>query len=575
MRRTIILITLLLLVSAGLPLIGQDVLLKGVVTDAKYHTPVPYVAIFVQGAPVGTVANNIGEFTLVIPDSLADRQLVVVRERYKLMYFSLDNLHQSPSISPNLHQSQSHSTQSQSDSISINLHQSPSISPNLNQSQTQSVEIALQPDYTLERIQALQDSITESSGGFAAFLSKAVKFVKNDWIPLGNPETNRFDFGRIQTFPTYNPIEGVRLRGGIASNSRLNPHFFMKGYVAYGFKDQRFKYRGEAIYSFTPKAYHEEEFPKNNLRVVYENDLYSPGEMHPYAPNELLLITYRRSLNEATYRNFTEINYEKESKNGLAYTIRMRKSRFEPQGTLRFEKLHDNAVIEEDALETTEAGVLLRYSVSEAYDQQKRKRIPLETTSPVFFLSHTIGMKDFLGGEVPYHRTELSVQKRFLLGNTGRLDVVGDVMKVWDKVPFPLLVYPNQRYRHLIENNAFFLNRALEFMADEQYTLRMTFVGDDFLLAKIPFTNLLQLRELVSLRVAQGRLSDKNNPAISSDGLFSFPSVSHTYGNSPYVEGTIGITNILGLIRVEYVHRFTYRNHPDALLGAVRVDVTL
>lgn len=41
------------------------------------------------------------------------------------------------------------------------------------------------------------------------------------------------------------------------------------------------------------------------------------------------------------------------------------------------------------------------------------------------------------------------------------------------------------------------------------------------------------------------------------------------------MEGTIGITNILGLLRVEYVHRFTYRDHPEALLGKVRVDVTL
>jgi hypothetical protein len=35
------------------------------------------------------------------------------------------------------------------------------------------------------------------------------------------------------------------------------------------------------------------------------------------------------------------------------------------------------------------------------------------------------------------------------------------------------------------------------------------------------------------------------------------------------------LTNLLGLLRIEYVHRFTYRDHPDALLGRVRVDVTL
>lgn len=524
----------LLLMSIGVSLQGQETLLKGVVKDAKYHTPVPYAALFIQGTSIGTVANNVGEFSFIVPDSLTDRQLMVARERFQLNSFPLNNRDR--------------------DDLIITLH----------------------PDGYVDRVLEMQDSIAVNSGSFGAFLSKAVKFVTNDWIPLGNTETNRFDFGRIQTIPTYNPIEGIRLRGGIASNSRLNPHFFVRGYVAYGFGDQRLKYRGEAIYSFTEKAYHEDEFPKNNLRLVHENDLYSPGDMHPYALNDLLLVTYRRSLDEATYRNFAELNYEREYKNGLAHMFRVRQSRFVPQGELRFESDYEDGVVYTDGqLHTTEIGVTMRYSVREAYDQQKRKRIPLELTSPLFFLSHTIGVNGFMGGEAGYHRTEFSAQKRFLLGSAGRLDAVGEVMKVWDRVPFPLLVYPNQRYRYQIENNFFFLNRSLEFVADEQYTLRMTFVGDDFLLSKMAITDMLQIKELISLRAAYGRLSDKNDPLLHPKELYRFPAVSHQYDSLPYIEGTIGITNILGLLRVEYVHRFTYRNYPDAILSAVRVDITL
>lgn len=524
----------LFLVSAGVSVFAQNRLLKGVVKDAQYHTPVAYAALFIQGTPIGTVANNVGEFAFTVPDSLFGRQLMVVREKFQLTSLSLVGRNWDDLI------------------------------------------IELQPDKFVDRIRAMQDSIVATSGGFAAFLARATKFVTNDWIPLGNSGTNRFDFGRIQTIPTYNPIEGIRLRGGIASNSRFSPHFFVRGYAAYGFKDQRFKYRGEAIYSFTEKVYHEDEFPKNNLRLVYENDLYSPGDMHPYALNDLLLITYRRSLNEATYRNFAEINYEREYKNGLTHTFRVRRSRFVPQGELQFDGGHqEGIVLTHGELNTTDVGVLLRYSLREAYDQQRRKRIPLEITSPVFFLSHTMSLNNFIGGEVAYHRTEFSAQKRFLLGRAGRLDMVGEVMKVWDKVPFPLLVYPNQRYRYQIENNFFFLNRSLEFVADEQYTLRMTFVGDNLVLSKIPIADMLQLKELASLRIVHGRLSNKNNPTLSPERLYRFPSVSHQYDNVPYIEGTIGITNILRLLRVEYVHRFTYRNHPDALLGAVRMDVTL
>ena len=520
---------------------GQEKMYKGRVVDAKYHTPVAYTAVYIQNTRYGTVANSIGEFSFTAPDSLDNVQLVIARTDYKLQYLDVDNQLNDEFL------------------------------------------IALIPDDFEQRSKTIQDSISGSTGGFNSFIIRATNFVKDDWIPLGNSETNKFDFGRIQTFPTFNQIEGLRLRAGFASNSRLSPNIFIKGYGAYGFGDQKFKYRGELTYSFDKKAYHDQEFPKNNVNLIYENDIYSPGEMHPRSPNNLLLITYRRSENEATYRNFAEVNWDREHQNGLAYTTWIRKSRMVPQGDLRFQRTLGNMVLEDNSLHTTEIGLQLRYSVREAYVQKKRKRIPIEMTSPVFFLSHSIGLAEMPESEIPYHRTEISAQKRFLLGYSGRLDVVGEAMKVWNVVPFPLLVYPNQRHRHHIENNAFFLNRALEFVADEQVTLRATFVGDDLLLAKIPIINKLQFRELISFRASYGRLSSGNQRGfVNLDemnslpiDLYNFPEFSHQYGSKPYVEGTIGITNILGLLKVEYVHRFTYRNHPDALLGKVRIDVTL
>lgn len=513
-------------------IVAQNTVYTGKITDAKYKTSVAYASVILEKAPVGTSTNNIGEFSLSIPDSLRNSNLVIIREGFLIKRVSPDTLVADKML------------------------------------------IELQPD-EFEQGTALSSNPNKKPKAFGRFLGKALTMVMDDWIPLGNPATNMFDFGRIQTFPTYNPIEGVRLRAGVASNARLSPHFFMKGYIAYGFKDKKLKYRGEAIYSFDKKVYHEDEFPKNNLRLVYENDIYSPGEMHPRAGNDLLLLTYRRSINQATYRNFAEINYEREYKNGFAHTFWVRKSRFVPQGELPIDLISGDTYISQSELNNSEIGVLFRYSVREAYVQQKRKRKPIDMESPTFFLSHSVGLKDFLGGEYNYHRTEFSAQKRFKMSRFGRLDVVGEFSKVWNAVPFPLLVYPNQRHKHHIENNAFFLNNALEFVADEQYTLRTIFVGDDLLLSKISILNKLKMKELISLRASYGKLSDKNNPLISTSNIYNLPSISYQYDSMPYIEGTIGITNILGLLRVEYVHRFTYRDHPDALLGGVRVDVTL
>ena len=180
-----------------------------------------------------------------------------------------------------------------------------------------------------------------------------------------------------------------------------------------------------------------------------------------------------------------------------------------------------------------------------------------------------------MGGDTYYHRTELSLQKRFPIADIARLDMVAEYVKIWNSVPFPLLAYPNQRHRLNIENNAFFLTRSIEFPTDQQATLRGVFVGENLLFSKSPILNALGFRELISFRATYGSLSKKNNPQFN-ESLFALPIVSHQYEKGvPYIEGTIGITNILGLLRLEYVHRFTYRKYPDAFLGAIRLDIII
>lgn len=407
--------------------------------------------------------------------------------------------------------------------------------------------------------------------GFKGFVYKAVKFVTDDWIALGKKDSNKFDFGRIQTFPSYNPIEGVRLRGGVASTARFHPNMFLKGYVAYGFKDRKVKYRGELVYALNDRIYHDGEFPKNNVSLIYENDLYSPGELHPRSLNDLLLFTYRRSINQAMYRNFAEINWEREYENGFSPTLWLRASRMVPEGTLTFERNTDNGLMVDNALLTTAGGVILRYACREAYEQDRRKSKPLEMTSPVFFIGYSMGRAEVFDETKYYNKLELSAQKRFLLGRYGRVDLIGEAMKVWNQVPFPLLLYPNQRFKHHIENVPFYMLQAMEFVADEQISVRSILIGDDMLLSRVPLLNKLNAKELVSFKAIIGRLSKRNR----DNDLYKIPAMSFEYGSKPYMEASVGITSVLGMLRIEYVHRITYRDHPNAALGRIRVDVTM
>jgi hypothetical protein len=328
-------------------------------------------------------------------------------------------------------------------------------------------------------------------------------------------------------------------------------------------------------------VYHENEFPRNLLRVIHENDVFSFGEMNARATHDRLLLTYVNSVNAMTYRTFTEVHYEKETLSGFAFMAWVRRSDITPAAEFTFTAPPETLVELPDFrrnLITSDVGISLRYAFGESYEQYRRRRRSTSPNSPVLFLTHTVGIDGFLGSQVGYHRTQFSAQKRFPLGTAGRLDVVGEAVRVWNAVPFPLLAYNNQNIVHIIESPRFFLPHATEFRADEVYTARFTFVGDNLLFSRIPFMgDRLRIRELLSVRASYGRLSERNQQS-----MFAFPPHSREYGNTPFVEGSIGITNILGLLRVEYVHRFTHRDlrsntlsNFSGALGMVRVDVTL
>lgn len=401
-----------------------------------------------------------------------------------------------------------------------------------------------------------------------------VNLVLDDWFPLGDPQTNAFDFGRIQTLPAYNQLEGFRLRGGFASTARFHPHLFLKGYMAYGFRDEKVKYRGEATWSFNKPIYCEDEFPKNNLSIIYENDIYPFAELHPRSPNDAVLYMYKRSEGATAYRNFAELHYEKETLWGFAWQTWIRTSTVMPGDGFSFTSIGaDNEPIPHENLKTGEVGILLRYTPEERYYQYRRKRLLLTYGKPIFTVSYTKALNGFLGGSWSYARAEATVQERFVIGDYGRIDVSAGIQKIKGTIPFPLLLYPNQHSRNPIENSAFYCTPAIEFAGDKQYALRTAFIGNQWLLYRVPLFQKWGTKELITFRTVYSKLSDKNMPTFEN-GLFIFPEVTDVMKKTPYIEASVGAINVMGFFRVEYVHRFTYRHNPHAIRGSLRLDVS-
>jgi hypothetical protein len=118
---------------------------------------------------------------------------------------------------------------------------------------------------------------------------------------------------------------------------------------------------------------------------------------------------------------------------------------------------------------------------------------------------------------------------------------------------------------------------ALEFINDEFVSWDVTYSLNGALLNRIPVVKKLKIRELVTFRGLSGNLTRKNNPFLTSGnaGLYRFPEGTYLMDGRPYMEIAAGIENIFSFLRLDYVWRLSYRDHPGIQRSGLRFMMRL
>lgn len=110
-----------------------------------------------------------------------------------------------------------------------------------------------------------------------------------------------------------NTLEGPRLRAGGMTTAWLNPHLFGKGYIAYGFKDERVKGLAELEYSFKKKKEYANEFPIHSLKLRYESDVNQYGQNYLYTSKDNVFLALKREKDDRIgYFRQAELTYTNE-----------------------------------------------------------------------------------------------------------------------------------------------------------------------------------------------------------------------------------------------------------------------
>lgn len=423
----------------------------------------------------------------------------------------------------------------------------------------------------------------EQMPGFKYVIFVLKAFIEN-FVETGTKDNpSKVDIGPVNTMISNNYIDGLRLRMSAQTTANLNPHLFLKGYYAYGFKDHRSKYMGEVEYSFNKKEYLPREFPKNSITFSYQYDVMSPTDKFLKTDKDNVFVSFKTStVDQMSYVRNIALKYENETQFGLKTTVEVKHSTDEPTGGLAYITNDDQKTLVPE-IQTMEASLAFRYAPGETFVNTKQRRIPVSFDAPVFTLSHTAGFKGVLGGEYNYNLTEIGLYKRFWFSSWGKIDMFVKGGAQWNKVPFPLLIMPAANLSYILQRETFNLINNMEFLNDRYASLDVSWDLNGKIFNRIPLLKKLKWREAIGFKMLYGHLTDKNNPMKHPDDseLFLFPTRDGRPTSfvmdpkTPYMECSVGIHNIFKILHIDYVRRLNYLDHPDANKWGVRFMVMM
>lgn len=398
---------------------------------------------------------------------------------------------------------------------------------------------------------------------------KILTSLVSGYVPTS--KNSKFDLGPLNTTISGNSVEGARLRLGGMTTPNLCDRFFLNGYVAYGTRDKRFKYKADLIYSFIKKRQHYKEFPMHQLRLSHTYDINQLGQHYLYTNKDNVFLALKRMSDiRSTYLRTSELEYMREHRHGLSYSATLRYKTEEATPWVEFVNGYGENI---SRYSEAEAEFRIRYAHKERFYQTKGVRYPISKTAPILILNHAMGYKGFLGSEFDYQRTDIYFSKAFWFSAFGHINTVLKFSKIWTQTPYPMLVIPNSNLSYTIQPESYSLLNPVEFVFDNFASWDIEYFANGLIFNRIPFIKYMKIREVVSFKGFFGALSDRNNPDLNPN-LWRFPDINQNRywkKSLPYMEVGVGLDNIFTILRIEYVFRVTYRDLPDIPKGGVRI----
>ncbi|WP_111309410.1 DUF5686 and carboxypeptidase-like regulatory domain-containing protein [Confluentibacter sediminis] len=368
------------------------------------------------------------------------------------------------------------------------------------------------------------------------------------------------DYGPIFSTFGYNEVEGLRLRTGLRTYFGRNDLWRLEGFLAYGFRDDKFKYGISGKWLIDKK---------NRFIISGGNrrDVEQIGASLTTSTDVLGRSLASSSIvgtganNKLTSINLTSLAFELEPWRNFIMRLGGNYRTLESASpTFSLDYNTPNGI--ESEIKQFESSFSISYFPGRKMTGFGVERLVANDNFASLFAQVTRGDKRIFDSDFDYTKVQLSYIQPWLVGGFGRLTTTIEAGKTFGEVPLGLLsVIPgNQSYFSIY--NTFSQLDYYEFVSDTytSFHLEHNFNGRFF--SRIPFLRKYNLREIVSFRGVWGDLSDKNIALSTTSNPNSIPLLAPN--DKVYYEYGFGIGNIFKVFRIDFNFRGNYLEKENA-----------
>jgi len=367
----------------------------------------------------------------------------------------------------------------------------------------------------------------------------------------------KLDFGPVFSTVGYNDIEGLRLRAG--GRTYFGPHdkWRLQGYVAYGFKDDKFKYGISGKWLLEPK--NRVIVHAGNRRDVEQMGASLTATQDVLGRSLASSTLFSSGVNDnLTNINLTTVGLEAELVKNLTFKLnlsyRMQKSAFPSRFSLAY---YDDLGLVKNSVKQYETQYAIDYTPKRRMVNHGVERLEVDANYPRLFLSFTQGIKGVFDSDFNYDKLQVYYKQPILIGGFGRFTSTIEAGKFFGTIPLALIgVIPGNQSWFAMEN-AFQNMNYYEFVADQYVSAHLEHNFGGRLFSRIPWVRDLNLREIIAVRGVYGNVTQNNRDINASALVYRAP-------EDIYWEYGAAIGNIFKCFRLDFSWRAAYNDVPDA-----------